>query len=67
MKKTQQSESSGRLMPSAEDTTKTIDLLVEQTSSSRVNPRPINEIKGHVEAFPAFYIPWSVGGKEVAR
>lgn len=67
MKETQQSVSSGRLMPSAEYTTRTIDLLLEQSSSSKVDQGAIDEIKGHLEAFPAFDIPWSVGGKEVPR
>ena len=67
MKETQQGVSSGRLMPSAEETTKTIDLLVEQSSSSKVDQATINEIKGNLEAFPAFDIPWSVGGKVLPR
>lgn len=67
MKETQQSVISGRLMPSAEETTKIIDLLVEQSSSSKVDQATINEIKRDLEAFPAFDIPWSVGDKEVPR
>lgn len=67
MKETQQSVSSGRLMPSAEDTTKTIDLLVQQLSSSKVDQGTINEVIDQLEASPAFGIPWSVGGHEVER
>ena len=67
MKETQQSVSIGRLMPSAEETTKIIDLLVEQSSSSKVDEETINEIKRDLEAFRAFDIPWSVGGKAVPR
>lgn len=67
MKEAQQSVSSGRRMPSAEETTKTIDLLVKQSSSSKVDKATINKIKGDLEAFPAFDIPWSVGGKALPR
>lgn len=67
MKETQQSVINGRLMPSAEETTKIIDSLVEQSPSSRVDQATINKLKQDLEAFPALYIPWSVGGKEVPR